>query len=260
MQLITHMNTQIKQLNSYINLTRSEISACMNNSPTKPDFKVAIFGGNGFVGTHIAKELSSRGICVVCVSRTGHKPIHLRTEKWSEKVRWCKGDASQATVDCLKQVDVVISTVGSPPLPTFSQDAFEQQLFANGTCNTKLIESAQNAGIKRLVLLGAKVPWLMNRDGFAYAKGKKMAYEAAEKFTEQSPEHSALILQPGVITGKRYTASGKCIPLNTLLGPFGVLMPWQFVSVERIANRIADELLSSQPMEPRFSVIKNSKI
>ena len=232
----------------------------MNDSKIKPELKIAIFGGNGFVGSHIAKELSSRGVCVVCVSRTGHKPAHLRSEQWSENVRWCKGDASQADDDCLKQVDVLISAVGSPPIPTFSSAAFDQQLFANGTCNIKLIESAQNAGIKRLVLIGANVPWPLNRDSFAYAKGKRLSLEAAEQFSKQSSEHSALVLQPGAVTGKRYTANGKCIPLDKLLGPFAIIMPWQFVSAERIANRIADELLSPSHNTSKFCIIKNSDI
>lgn len=232
----------------------------MNDAKIKHELKVAIFGGNGFVGSHIAKELWSRGVCVVCVSRTGHKPAHLRSELWSEDVRWCKGDASQANDDCLKQVDVLISTVGSAPIPTFSEEAFEQQLFANGTCNTKLIDSAQDAGIKRLVLIGAKIPWPMNRDSFAYAKGKRLSYQAAEKFCAQSSENSALVLQPGAITGKRYTASGKCIPLDKILGPLGIIMPWQFVSVEKIATTIADELLNPSNNASMFKVIKNSDI
>ena len=232
----------------------------MSDSNVNTNLKVAIFGGNGFVGSNIAKELSSRGVDVVCLSRTGHKPIHLQSEKWSESVRWSKGDASQADEDCLKQVDVVISTVGSPPIPTFSDEAFAQQLFANGTCNTQLIASASSAGIKQLVLMGAKVPWPLNRDSFAYARGKRLAFEAAQEFTKQSDLHCAVVLQPGAITGKRYTSSGKCIPLDTLLGPFGAIMPWQFVSVERIAKRVADELLNPGQSRPQFKVIKNSDI
>lgn len=232
----------------------------MNDSRTDKKVSVAIYGGNGFVGTHVAKELNSRGVRVVCLSRTGHKPAHLQSAQWSEEVRWSKGDASQANDDCLKQVDVVISTVGSPPIPTFSEEAFNRQLFANGTCNTNLIESASNAGVKRLVLVGAKVPWPLNRDGFAYAKGKRLAYEAAQKFSTQSEHHSALVLQPGAITGKRYTTSGKCIPLDTFLGPLGVIMPWQFVSVERIANRIANQLLETPKNDPPFMVLKNVDI
>ena len=232
----------------------------MPNTKTKHALKVAIFGGSGFVGSHIAKELANRGVCVVCVSRTGYKPAHLRSEKWSETVRWCKGDASQANNDCLQQVDVVISTVGSPPLPTFSKAAFDKQLFANGTCNTRLIASAKSAGIKQIVLLGANIPWPLNRDSFAYAKGKRLSYTAAENFSNESPEHSSLLLQPGAVLGKRYTASGKCIPLDTLLAPFNFIMPKQFVNVEKIATRIADELLSTKSFKPQFKVIKNANI
>lgn len=231
----------------------------MNKSAQKEQFKVAIYGGNGFVGTHIAKALSSKGISVVCLSRTGHKPIHLVDEAWSEQVRWCKGDASSPSLDCLKQVDIVISAVGSPPLPTFSQEAFDKQLFANGTTNVTLIESALEAGIKKIVIIGANIPWPLNRDSFAYAKGKRMTFEAAEKFSQHSSEHFALVLQPGAVIGKRYTSNGKVIPLDTFLGPVGAILPGQVVNVERIANRIAHELLVP-PVTPNFKVIKNREI
>jgi len=37
--------------------------------------KIIIYGGNGFVGTHLAEKLSSnKELCVVCLSRSGHKP------------------------------------------------------------------------------------------------------------------------------------------------------------------------------------------
>lgn len=232
----------------------------MTNTSTKLKLKVAIYGGNGFVGTHIAKALTTRGISVVCLSRTGHKPIHLVNETWSESVRWCKGDASSPSLDCLKQVDVVISTVGSPPIPTFSQEAYDKQLFANGTSNVQLIETSLAAGIKRLVIIGANIPWPLNRDSFAYAKGKKMAFESAEKFSQHSSDHCALVLQPGTIMGKRFTTTGKCIPLDTFLGPLGMILPGQFVSVERIANRITDELLTPSSMTQNFKVIKNRDI
>ena len=110
----------------------------MQNQAKKTSFKVAIYGGNGFVGSHIARELSKHDICTVCVSRTGHKPLHLHDKSWSESVRWCKGDASKPNTDFLKSVDAVVVCLGSAPLPTFSQAAYEQAVFMNGTSNVNV--------------------------------------------------------------------------------------------------------------------------
>lgn len=239
----------------------------MKKSNSKSARSVAIYGGNGFVGVHVAKELVENNFDVICISRTGHKPLHLKDEKWSERARWCKGDAAEPSQECLKQVDVVISTVGSAPTPTFSKTAFDQKVFENGVCNSQLIKAASKAGIKTVVLLGAKIPWPLNSKHFAYAKGKKMAQEAAENFTQHSSSHSALVLKPGVVLGKRVIGNGKIIPLDTLFYPFKLLMPWQFVSAEKVAKRICLELTENTDTDatppiisPRFKTICNRDI
>jgi nucleoside-diphosphate-sugar epimerase len=222
--------------------------------------KIVIYGGNGFVGTRVAEHLAALDTCTVCLSRSGHKPIHLKDEPWSTSVRWCKGDASNADEKLLARADVVICLVGSPPLPTFSKQSFEDQVFMNGTTCVNAIESAQRAGVKRIVLLGARIPFLMDSDRFGYAKGKKMAVQAAEKFAETSEQHSAIVLHPGVIYGKRHLASGKTVPLDWFLGPMATFMPWQFISVEAVAQRIAHAATEDEPYQGKFTLISSSKI
>lgn len=205
---------------------------------------VTIFGGNGFVGVHAAQQLVNDGADVVCLSRTGHKPLYLKDEPWSNNVRWCKGDASAPNIEALSQADVMVCSVGSPPLPTFSKAAFDQQLFMNGTTCVNAIEAANKAGLKRIVLLGAKVPFPLRSKHFAYYQGKKMALDAAQRFAGESAEHSAVVLQPGMITGRRALSNGRFIRLDWLTAPLSQLMPWQFVSVERVAQRISDAVHS----------------
>jgi len=121
-------------------------------------FKVIIYGGNGFVGTHLAKRLSQEDTCIVCLSRSGHKPLHLKDEPWSESIRWCKGDANAPDLKLLAEADIVIISIGSPPLPTFSKTAFEQQFHGNGVIPSNAINGAAEAGVKRIILMGAKIP------------------------------------------------------------------------------------------------------
>lgn len=232
----------------------------MQTNGEKRQLKVAIYGGNGFVGSHIAKEFASRQVCTICLSRTGHKPVHLRSEPWSDDVRWCKGDASKPNPEFLESVDALVVSVGSPPLPTFSQAAYDYKVFMNGTTNVSAIQAATQAGVKHLVLLGAQIPFPMRSDKFAYTKGKDLAYQAAKDFSQTSSEHRATVLQPGAIFGTRHLASGKAIPLGIIMKPLSYLMPWQFISVQRVAQRVVSEILDPSMPEQRFSVLNNTQI
>lgn len=222
--------------------------------------KIIIYGGNGFVGTHVAKCLNELQACTVCLSRTGHKPLHLNDHKWSESVRWCKGDASDPDPKLLKAADTLVLLVGSPPIPTLSKESYAQQVFMNGTTNVNAIEAAAEHGIKRIVLLSAHVPWLMRTNHFGYYKGKALALNAAQQFAEQSEQHSAIVLKPGAIYGKRYLKNGKMVPLDSFMSPLSKIMPWQFISVERVAQRIANAALNEHPYADQFTLIEHCDI
>jgi nucleoside-diphosphate-sugar epimerase len=226
----------------------------------KHTIKIAVFGGNGFVGTRVARSLLARDVCAVCLSRTGHKPLHLGDQRWSESVRWCKGDASEPDAQLLQRLDGLVTLVGSPPIPTFSKEAYNNQVFINGTANAEAIRGAGEAGIKRVVLLGAQIPFFMRGRSFGYAQGKKIAMQAARDFSELSSEHRAIVIQPGMIYGRRYKKNGNFIPLDTIFKPISWIMPWQLVSVEKVAERIATEMLCKDSDRGQFIVIKNSQI
>jgi len=230
--------------------------------------RVVVYGGNGFVGTRVARCLAEKNIYTVCVSRTGHKPVHLKDQPWSENVRWCKGDASEPHPDLLESASVLITLVGSPPLPTLTKDAFEHQVFMNGTTNVNAIRAAGTAGIKKVILLGAKIPLPLRSDRFGYTKGKRLALEAAKAFSELSSEHRAAVLQPGAIYGTRHLATGKSLPLGTVMKPLSFIMPWQFISVDQVAKRITSIALNDDSGEvsgevsrsDQFSIIGHSDI
>ncbi len=232
----------------------------MRNTEQQDRTKVVVYGGNGFVGTHVAKALLEHDVCAVCLSRSGHKPLHLKDQKWSESVRWCKGDASSPDTKLLMRLDGLVTLVGSPPLPTLSKEAYEEQVFLNGTTNANAIREAGEAGIKRVVLVGAQIPFMLSSDRFGYAKGKNKAMEAAKEFSTLSKEHRAIVIQPGIIFGRRFLKSGKSVPLGIFFKPFSWLMPWQFVCVDKVAKRIAKEMLCTDPNKDQFIVIKNSQI
>jgi len=225
------------------------------------NLKVLIYGGNGFVGTHVARRLAyADGVCVACLSRSGHKPTYLKKYTWSENIRWTKGDASQPDQALLQKTDVLISLVGAAPLPTFSKAAYEQQLFANGTSNINLINTAREAGIKRLILVGASIPWIMRSDMFAYAKGKQLSLEAAKEFATTSDQHQALVLQPGAIYGKRRLTNGKVIPLDLFMKPMSWVMPSHFTDLNKISERIANAVTHSESHAKGLTVLGPKEI
>jgi len=84
--------------------------------------------------------------------------------------------------------------------------------------------------------------------------------QAAKEFSELSPEHRAVVIQPGIIFGKRFLKNGKSLPLGKIFNPISYLMPWQFVCVERISERITCEMICDDSTRDRFIVIENSDI
>ena len=127
-----------------------------------------------------------------------------------------------------------------PPLPTFSSNAYNAQVHSNGTVNVNAIRAAGEAGIKRLVLISAKIPKFMQRDSFGYAKGKRLSEEAALEFSELSDQHQVLIVRPNMVYGTRYTAAGKAIRLGLIFSPLSKIFSSQFNAVEKLAARTGD--------------------
>ena len=214
-----------------------------------PDVRILLFGGNGFVGSAIAPKLVARGITPVIVSRSGTPPTHLKDVAWTKQAIWYSGDAAFPDGRWYKNTIATLCLVGSPPLPTFSQKAFEKQLYTNSQPNIGAIGGAREAGCKKVVLLGAHIPALLNKNWFAYAKGKRLCLEAAKDFASGGMKRSAAVLQPSAIYGTRYDKAGKAINLEKFMAPIArhqanlpVLLrkitPEQLVSVEAVADRL----------------------
>lgn len=220
---------------------------------------IAIYGGNGFVGSHIAEQLNQAQHNVSCVSRSGSIPNHLSEQVWAQDVSWIQGDAAQANKGLLAQQDAIISTIGAPPLPTFSQSAFDKSLKTNGEVNAALINAAADAGVKNLLLLGAKIPSLLDKSWFAYAKGKGIALEAAKQFAQLSEQHFACVMQPGAIYGTRHTRKGSAIPLTPIMHPLAKIIPSQFISVEKVAE-CAARAIENQEGHVGFKIIEQQDI
>lgn len=232
---------------------------------------VVVFGGNGFVGCKIMQHLVERDIPCTSVSRSGHRPVHLEKESWADEVEWVKGDASAPDPALFEECSAVIALVGSPPVPTFSSEAYKQQVYMNGETNKKAIEAAANAGVKNLVLLSADVPPMLQKESFGYYVGKQMAFEAAKHFVEEDETRHASVLRPSSIYGTRHTKNGLSIPLAPIMYPMRVIisaMPETVrkhmlpvpVSVEQVASVAVAAALNQAPSSNGFTVWENEAI
>lgn len=232
--------------------------------------KIILFGGNGFVGTQIAKELVTRNVETVCVSRTGAMPTHLKSVDWAQQVDWMQGDALNPDPELFTDATVVVSLIGSPPVPTFSKEAYAKQLAMNSEPNLSVIAAAGEFAVPRLVLLGAHLPSMIQTDKFAYAKGKRLCEEAAHAFVQESGQASAVILKPTAIYGTRYTPEGKAINIAAVMQPLAKLqnliptsvrsyLPETFVNVNAVANAAAGACLDHD-FADKLTVLTNQEI
>lgn len=233
--------------------------------------RVVVFGGTGFVGSHIMALLGKASIPALGVSRSGAMPRHWQNnpEPWMGNLQWQACDAAVVDESLFDGADVVISCIGSPPLPTFTQAAFKKQLVANGDSNVNIIRVAARKNIQRFILIGADIPAMLQTEKFAYYLGKLNALTAAQSFASSQGRFAA-VLQPGGIYGLRATAGGFSIPLHWFMHPAAVIqralpdsinrhLPAHFVSVDKVAATAVDQLSVAIGDEP-FRVISNAQI
>ena len=244
---------------------------------------IIVFGGNGFVGSAICEVAARQGLPCISISRRGAVPKHLqqKNEEWLERVQWLQSDAMCPDVSLLQSASAIINTVGSPPVPTLTQAAFDHQLNMNGEAQTAVIEAAITAGVNRVVVMGADIPRCLQTEKFAYYLGKQQALAAAKQFAESSELRQAAVLQPAAIYGTRFTAGGHPIPLSLIMSPASRLLqafptsvqqylPAAFVDVKKVAlaavslataDHVVGGLGDDKPTgENGFSVVSNHQL
>ena len=128
----------------------------------------------------------------------------------------------------------------------------------NGQANINAIKVAEESGVRRLVLLGAKIPCFLRTSRFAYFQGKRMAKRQARSFAKIEPR-SAVVFEPGVVVGRRFLKNGNAIALDLFLAPFLKLMPSQFIDINRLAKRVAKEAINI-PAKSTFDILENKDL
>mmetsp|Transcript_42109 Transcript_42109/g.122179 ORF Transcript_42109/g.122179 Transcript_42109/m.122179 type:complete len:261 (-) Transcript_42109:52-834(-) len=181
-----------------------------------------VFGGRGFVGAAVCRELARRGLPVASLSRS---------DKVGSGGELGPGIEHRSGVDALKPetfkallpgAKAVVVSVGEAPWTERTGGSKDRALQMNGLTNITVLREAAEAKVPCVVLVNATMPsWRLIA---GYREGKEMAEAEAAQYPEKSglgPGCTVLVLKPGVVSGTKYWGS---VPL-----PFGVVMgPMRF--------------------------------
>ncbi len=145
---------------------------------------VTVFGGSGFTGSRVCKNLVDEGASVTSVSKSGTVPKWCAGEEWTTKVNWKSADLLSTDDSSLDNVvgtpDAVVSCVG-----VVGTDP-EILRKGNGNANAAAFGSASRGGrLQRAVYVSVgsevdacKENWLPEFFK-GYFEGKEMAEKAA---------------------------------------------------------------------------------
>jgi len=175
---------------------------------------VTVFGGSGFVGRHVVRELAKRGYRVRAAMRHPSKAGFLRTMGLPGQVEAVYADIrdDESVARALSGASMAVNLVGI--LYESGKQTFDA-LQAEGA--GRVAWTAKAKGVERLVHISAIGADEDSEAQYASAKAKG---EAA--VLEAFPE--AVILRPSIVFGKgdgffnRFAAMAKILPALPLLG------------------------------------------
>jgi nucleoside-diphosphate-sugar epimerase len=185
---------------------------------------VAVFGGSGFIGRRVCRQLVESGQCeaVVSISRSGRPPSYYCDGPWVDSVQWISYDLDKDWTDTdgqevlrLPALDAAISCIGNVnPKKEWTQLfglGFDDDRlrFENGVINERAIELAELAGAKRFAFVSVSYETAKTLEGpiVGYMDGKRMCeFLACDKFGE---DNTVLIGPSLVYGGRRFPKLGR---------------------------------------------------
>ena len=185
--------------------------------------RLVVVGGNGFVGSAICRAAVGRGLDVTSLSRSGLRPAWTTSHAWAQSVNWERGDALDASSyeEQLAGAGAVVVAVGTPPAP-FQDEAWQARM--NGETSARVVATAAEQRVPRVVLVGATMPSWLKHVAPGYFRGKQRGEMAAEEFVAVTPSrNAAIVLRPGAVNGTRYLGTTP-IPLWIALSPAAWLL------------------------------------
>ena len=215
----------------------SEISA------KKLSGKLAVvFGGSGFVGRNVVRELAKRGWRVRVAVRRPHLAQFLRPMGAVGQIQLAQANIRfpASIADALRGADAVVNLVGI--LSQSGRQNFEA-VQAEGAAALAVL--AAEAGIERFVQVSAIGADPYSRSFYARSKG-----EGEEAVRASVP--TATILRPSIVFGQedaffnKFAAMAKFLPALPLIG--GGKTNFQPVYVDDVAGAICEALIRPAAM------------
>lgn len=157
--------------------------------------KLLIIGGNGYVGSAIARQAVSLGAKVTSVSRSGRPKTR---QPWDSKVEWIPGDAlkPESFEGPIRESDAVVHTVGvllDSSFTKFKQPGDE------GTYEVLNRDTAKAVGSLLNEIGGKKMVYISASQGAGFTTRYLDTKREAEEFLLQLPKVKVSILRPGFI-------------------------------------------------------------
>jgi len=195
-----------------------------------------VFGGSGFVGRHVVRELARRGWRVRAAVRRPHHAQFLRTMGAVGQIQLAQANVRhQASIEqALKGADAVVNLVGI--LHQEGRQRFDAVQNAGAAAVAGL---AAKAGVRRFVHVSAIGADPESRSLYARTKG------LAEKAVREAIP-GATILRPSIIFGaedqffNKFAAMATLSPALPLIGGGGTR--FQPVYVDDVADAVAAAL------------------
>jgi NADH dehydrogenase len=213
--------------------------------------RATIFGGTGFIGSQIVRELAKRGITVKVVSRVPERAYFLRPCGVVGQIvpAWCDFDDPASVAQAVAGADYVVNCIAV--LNERRRGDFTR---LHVDLAREIARACGREGVQRLVHLSA----LGAENGFSHYAQTKREGEAALR--KAFP--AATVLRPSVVFGpeddffNKFALLARLLPALPLIG--GGLTKFQPVYVGDVANAAiaALTLPEGTPADPRGKIFE----
>jgi len=210
------------------------------NNPSKGIEHVAIIGGSGFVGRHLAHRLHTDGHRVTVLTRQA--PPILSSEQMPIRVVQVDSQSTAALTEALSGITTLINLAGI--LHQCGQQSFNA---VHAELPARLVQACTTAGVARYLHMSA-LRADMNQPPSAYlrskARGEMMAREASQQL-------AVIIFRPSIIFGEGDNFFGQFAKMLRWMPVFPLVCPnarFAPVWIDNVAGAFSTVI--NQPAQP----------